>query len=205
MTPEKSHLTFMSLSSLTRLMGTTELRVKINCDNERLFLKQGAVTLGLRGDMVGGVYFPQAYILPKDIREKDYIKQRHSGDTCIILMNCKGKIGNIKATLCNASNSLAITPDLWVLLPASLSWGVHQLNHQAQCRGMLSLLDTRHRTSTDINPLPVMDHSRLCFFGAHFAHELHLIVTTGIWSISFVFARIIEKPWASKDTFPPRQ
>lgn len=138
-----------------------------------MFFKPGARTLGLQGDMVGGVYFPQASILPKDFREKDYIKRRHSGDTCIILMNCEGKIGNIKATLCNASDSSAITPDLWVLLPASLSGGVPPLNCQARRRGTLSLLGMRHRTSVDITPLPEMDHSRLRFFGAHFAHELH--------------------------------
>lgn len=57
-------------------------------------------------------------------------------------MNYKDKIGHIKAVLCNASNSLATTPDLWVLTPAPLSLGVHQLN------------------------------SRVCFFGARCAREL---------------------------------
>lgn len=103
-------------------MGMTALLIKINCDNECLFLKQGTVTLGLHGDVVGGTYFPAAEILPEDFRGKDYIEQVkiYSREAYTTLMNYKDKIGNIKAILCNAVNPLAITPDLWVLLPVSM-------------------------------------------------------------------------------------
>lgn len=54
-------------------------------------------------------------------------------------MNYEDKRENIKVILCNAINSLAEAPDLWVLLSASLSLGGHQLNHpRAQYRDTLS-------------------------------------------------------------------
>ena len=55
-------------------------------------------------------------------------------------MNYEDKRGNIKAILCNAINSLAAAPDPWVPLSASLSLGVHQLNHpRARCRDPLCM------------------------------------------------------------------
>lgn len=139
-----------------------------------MFLRQGTLTLDLDGDTVGGTYFPKAEILPKDFWEKESVKQIKIFWKCIYHDNELWR-QNRK----HQSNSLQCyklfgcsprSPGPALCLPVTGSTSAEPPKSAVQGP---SLHDGRRRVSVAMNPLPEMDHSRLCIIGEHTAQEFN--------------------------------